>query len=162
MWRLPLMISCAGHGCLLEPEPDVRIAVLFLLYDPITGRAQGTTSTFFATMAILPSGQVDVPHRPTSSAINDYFQGRGWSIVGGRRYEWESGDLMLSAPGWMPHGHAADEEVLALIIQHSPLQISLGSLWMENLKDNVTAAMGVTKGFGNSTSQPRPVPAGSS
>jgi len=28
MWRLPLMLSCTEHGCLLEPEPDVRLAVL--------------------------------------------------------------------------------------------------------------------------------------
>lgn len=28
MWRLPLMTSCAEHGCLLGPEPDVRFAVL--------------------------------------------------------------------------------------------------------------------------------------
>jgi hypothetical protein len=28
MWRLPLMVGCAEHGCLLEPEPDVRFAVL--------------------------------------------------------------------------------------------------------------------------------------
>ena len=28
MWRLPLMASCAEHSCLLEPEPDVRFAVL--------------------------------------------------------------------------------------------------------------------------------------
>jgi len=28
MWRLPLMTSCAEHGCLLEPETDVRFAVL--------------------------------------------------------------------------------------------------------------------------------------
>lgn len=28
MWRLPLMTSCAEHGCLLEPEPDVQLAVL--------------------------------------------------------------------------------------------------------------------------------------
>lgn len=27
MWRLPLMTSCAEHGCLLQPEPDVRFAV---------------------------------------------------------------------------------------------------------------------------------------
>lgn len=27
-WRLPLMVSCAEHGCLLEPEPDVRFAIL--------------------------------------------------------------------------------------------------------------------------------------
>jgi hypothetical protein len=28
MWRLPLMTSCTEHGCLLEPEPDARLAVL--------------------------------------------------------------------------------------------------------------------------------------
>ena len=28
MWRLPLMASCPEHGCLLQPEPDVRFAVL--------------------------------------------------------------------------------------------------------------------------------------
>ena len=122
---------------------------LFLMYDPTTGRAQGTTATFFATMAILPPGHVDVPHRHSSAAINYYFSGTGWSVVGGQRYEWEAGDLMLSAPGWMPHGHAADNtDVLALTIQDSPLQISLGSLlWMENIKVNRTEALGVTRGF---------------
>jgi TniQ len=28
MWRVPLMSSCAEHGCQLEPEPDVRFAAL--------------------------------------------------------------------------------------------------------------------------------------
>lgn len=124
---------------------------LFLLYDPTTGRTQGTTATFFATMAILPAGVVDVPHRHSSAAINYYFTGSGWSIVGGQRYEWGPGDLMLSAPGWMPHGHAGDEggdDVLALTIQDSPLQIALGSLlWQENIKVARTEALGVTKGF---------------
>ena len=124
---------------------------LYLLYDPATGRAQGTTATFFATMAIVPARTVDVPHRHSSAAINYYFTGSGWSIVGGQRYEWKAGDLMLSAPGWMTHGHAADdvtEDVLALTIQDSPLQISLGSLlWQENIKVGRTEALGVTQGF---------------
>lgn len=131
---------------------------LYLLYDPTTGRTQGTTAAFFATMAILPCGHVDVPHRHTSAAINYYFSGSGYSIVGGKRYEWKAGDLMLSAPGWMPHGHAAnegDEDVLALTIQDSPLQIALGSLlWVENLAVGRTEALGVTEGF---RSAPEPV-----
>jgi gentisate 1,2-dioxygenase len=130
---------------------------LFLLYDPTTGRTQGTTAAFFATMAILPAGTVDVPHRHSSAAINYYFTGTGWSIVGGQRYEWEAGDLMLSAPGWMPHGHAADEDgsdVLALTIQDSPLQIALGSLlWQENIKVARTEALGVTQGFAGSRTE---------
>lgn len=125
---------------------------LYVLYDPNTGRTQGTTATFFASLAVLPQGTVDIPHRHSSAAINYYFAGSGWSIVGGQKYTWEAGDLMLSAPGWMPHGHAADEDaaeaVAVLTIQDSPLHIALGSLlWVENLKQGVTAALGVEEGF---------------
>ncbi|MEZ5075921.1 MAG: cupin domain-containing protein [Solirubrobacterales bacterium] len=123
---------------------------LQLMYDRSTGRSQGTTSTFFATITMRPAGIVDVPHRHTSAAVNYIFGGRGWSIVGGQRYEWGAGDLMLTAPGWMNHGHAAyeGEDVYELTIQDSPLQIAIGSLlWVENLKDDRTEALGVTKGY---------------
>jgi gentisate 1,2-dioxygenase len=122
---------------------------LFLMYDRNTGRSQGTTATFFATITVRPGGIVDQPHRHTSAAINYFFAGSGWSIVGGERYEWGAGDLMLSAPGWMPHGHASNpgEDVYELTIQDSPLQIGAGSLlWVENLA-GPTEALGITKGF---------------
>ena len=122
---------------------------LFLMYDRMTGRTQGTTSTFFATITMRPAGIVDVPHRHTSAAVNYIFQGRGWSKVGGEHYEWGAGDLMLTAPGWMIHGHASHEgeDVYELTIQDSPLQIAVGSLlWIENLKEEAEA-LGVTKGF---------------
>jgi gentisate 1,2-dioxygenase len=123
---------------------------LFLMYDRTTGRAQGTTSTLFATITMRPAGIVDEPHRHTSAAINYIFSGRGWSMVGGQRYEWGAGDLMLTAPGWMNHGHATyeGEDVYELTIQDSPLQIAIGSLlWVENLKAERTEALGVTKGY---------------
>lgn len=122
---------------------------LCLMYDRNTGRTQGTTATFFATITMRPAGIVDQPHRHTSAAVNYIFAGKGWSIVGGRRYEWEAGDLMLTAPGWMVHGHASHpgEDVYELTIQDSPLQIALGSLlWIENLRGEAEA-LGVTKGF---------------
>jgi len=123
---------------------------LFLMYDRTTGRTQGTTSTFFATITMRPAGIVDEPHRHTSAAVNYIFSGKGWSIVGGQRYEWGAGDLMLTAPGWMNHGHATyeGEDVYELTIQDSPLQIAVGSLlWVENLKQDRTEALGVTKGY---------------
>lgn len=123
---------------------------LYLMYDRTTGRSQGTTSTFFATITMRPKGIIDEPHRHTSAAINYIFNGRGWSIVGGQRYEWGAGDLMLTAPGWMNHGHATydDEDVYEMTIQDSPLQIAVGSLlWVENLKQQRTEALGVTKGY---------------
>jgi gentisate 1,2-dioxygenase len=122
---------------------------LFLMYDRNTGRSQGTTSTFFATITVRPAGIVDEPHRHTSAAVNYIFAGKGWSIVGGEHYEWGAGDLMLTAPGWMVHGHASHEgeDVYELTIQDSPLQIALGSLlWVENLSGG-TEALGVTRGF---------------
>jgi gentisate 1,2-dioxygenase len=123
---------------------------LYLMYDRTTGRSQGTTSTFFATITMRPAGIIDEPHRHTSAAVNYIFSGRGWSIVGGQRYEWGAGDLMLTAPGWMNHGHASHEgeDVYELTIQDSPLQIAIGSLlWVENLKDERTEALGVTAGY---------------
>ena len=71
---------------------------LFLMYDRSTGRSQGTTSTFFATITMRPAGIVDEPHRHTSGGGRLHsFNGRGWSVVGGRRYM-VAGDLMLTAP----------------------------------------------------------------
>ena len=116
---------------------DYKGRRLYLLYNPATGRTMGTTNNFFATMCIRPAGIVDRPHRHTSAAINYFFSGRGNSIVGGKRYEWKSGDLMLTAPGWMIHRHASgDEPVYELTIQDSPLHLSMDSLlWQEDLRN---------------------------
>ena len=82
--------------------------------------------------------------------MNYILSGRGWSIVGGQHYEWGAGDLMLTAPGWMNHGHASHEgeDVYELTIQDSPLQIGVGSLlWVENLEEDRAELLGVTSGY---------------
>ena len=121
---------------------------LYLMYDPATGRTNGTTHTFFATITIRPANIVDRPHRHVSAAINYYFQGSGYSTVEGRRYEWKAGDLMFSAPGWAIHNHASlDEDVYELTIQDSPLNIWMGSLlWQESL-DQPIESLGANEGF---------------
>ena len=121
---------------------------LYLLFNPATGRTNGTTHSFFATMTIRPPGIVDRPHRHTSAAINYYFSGSGRSTVEGRRYEWAAGDLMFSAPGWGVHNHAShDEPVYELTVQDSPLNIAMESLlWQENLKAP-PAVLGSQRGF---------------
>ena len=100
---------------------------LYLLYNPATGRTNGTTSNFFATMTVRPKNIVDRPHRHTGAAINYYFAGSGYSVVEGVKYPWKAGDLMLSAPGWAVHNHASlDEDVYELTVQDSPLNIWMG------------------------------------
>jgi gentisate 1,2-dioxygenase len=121
---------------------------LYMMYNPITGRTNGITPNFFATMTIRPPKIVDRPHRHVSAAINYYFQGTGYSTVAGNRYEWGPGDLMLSAPGWAVHNHASnDEHVYELTVQDQPLHITMESLlWQEDLK-KPAALLGSEPGF---------------
>jgi gentisate 1,2-dioxygenase len=122
---------------------------LYLLYNPMTGRTNGTTPSFFATMTVRPPGIVDRPHRHVSAAINYYFSGSGFSRVDGERYDWSAGDLMFSAPGWAIHNHASNDDgpVYELTVQDQPFHIQLESLlWQEDLKEP-PLLLGVDSGF---------------
>jgi gentisate 1,2-dioxygenase len=121
---------------------------LYLLYNPMTGRTNGTTPNFFATITVRPPKIVDRPHRHVSAAINYYFHGTGRSSVGGNVYEWKAGDMMLSAPGWVVHNHAShDDYVYELTVQDQPLNILMESLlWQENMKVE-PALLGTQVGF---------------
>lgn len=121
---------------------------LYLLFNPATGRTNGTTNSFFATITVRPPNIVDRPHRHTSAAINYFFSGSGHSIVGGRRYDWSAGDLMLSAPGWAIHHHASDDApVYELTVQDSPLHLAMDSLmWQEDLEEK-PVLLGSHRGF---------------
>jgi gentisate 1,2-dioxygenase len=109
---------------------------LVTLYNPATERRIGTTPSFFASIAQFPPNRVDAPHRHSSAAINYIFAGDGRSTVEGRKFAWKTGDLMLSAPGWAVHNHAAgDKGCNILTVQDHPLQIAMESLiWQETLK----------------------------
>ena len=77
------------HTATLLNDGTVLIAggsnsLLGEIYNPATGRTNGTTHSFFATMTIRPAGIVDRPHRHTAAAINYFFQGSGLSVVGGK------------------------------------------------------------------------------
>lgn len=112
---------------------------LYVLYNPATERRIGTSHSFFATIAKLPPGKVDKPHRHSSVAINYIMWGHGKSVVNGQKIEWEAGDLHFSAPGWSVHNHASREEgFVALTIQDHPLHIAMESLlWQETLKEPI-------------------------
>lgn len=121
---------------------------LYMYYNPATGRTNGITPNFFATMTIRPPKIVDRPHRHVSAAINYYFHGTGHSVVAGNKYEWKAGDLMLSAPGWAVHNHAShDEPVYELTVQDQPLNIFMESLlWQEDMK-HAPVVLGSQLGF---------------
>jgi gentisate 1,2-dioxygenase len=132
---------------------DYRGRRLYLLYNPATGRTNGTTSSFFATITIRPPGITDRPHRHVSAAINYFFKGSGHSRVAGKIYRWKAGDLMLTAPGWAIHNHASeDDQVYELTIQDQPLNIAMESLlWQEDLKNEIIV-LGTQPGFATNRS----------
>jgi gentisate 1,2-dioxygenase len=121
---------------------------LYLLYNPATGRTNGTTNNFFAAITIRPPSINDKPHRHASAAINYFFGGSGKSIVDGNTYYWKAGDLMLTAPGWAIHNHSSNHEpVYELTIQDQPLNIAMDSLlWQEDLR-YPPRLLGSQKGF---------------
>ena len=119
-----------------------------MLYDPATGRTNGTTPTLFASMCMRPAGIIDRPHRHTAAAVNYFFEGSGWSTIDGRRITWEAGDIVLLAPAWAVHHHASDDRpVYQLAVQDNPLHLAMGSLvWQENLREP-PRLLGVEPGF---------------
>lgn len=128
---------------------------LWCLYNSATGSRNGTTFSFFATMTSAAPNFIGPVHRHVSSAINLILEGSGWSIVNGERIEWEAGDIMLSAPGWSPHGHAfGPQGAIVLTIQDHPLHIGAESLiWQEDLKNGPILSLGAQAGFETNISE---------
>ena len=123
----------------LASRPGDNKRGIMLFYNPATERRNGTTHSFFTTVASTPAGTPPRPigpgHRHSSVAINYHFRGAGKSIVGDRTIEWSAGDLLLSAPGWMEHAHYPGPEGTGVFtVQDHPLQIGMESLiWQERM-----------------------------
>lgn len=122
---------------------------LVCLYNPATGARNGTTPSFFATISNGSPNFIGPVHRHSSAAINFILEGSGWSIVDGVRIDWEAGDIMLSAPGWAPHGHARGADGASILtVQDHPLQIATESLvWQEDIDGGPILSLGKQAGF---------------
>jgi gentisate 1,2-dioxygenase len=84
----------------LEGSPYDGVMVEYV--DPTTGRAPYSTMTFFAQM--LRPNEATLPSRQNASLIYTVFEGRGHSIVGGRRFDWEPFDTFCVPGGdWVEH-----------------------------------------------------------
>lgn len=112
---------------------------IMLLYNPATGRINGTTKSFFATLTSFPAGKgYPAPprgHKHSSYACNYHFEGSGHSIVDGEYIDWTAGDFLFSAPSWSEHSHGISKEgASVLTIQDHPFQIGVESLiWQEEV-----------------------------
>jgi gentisate 1,2-dioxygenase len=65
------------------------------------------------------------PRRHTGSLIYQVAEGRGWSEVGGQRFEWEEKDIFC-VPSWTPYRHGSPGEAVLFCFNDLPAMRALG------------------------------------
>ena len=70
--------------------------------NPLTGGP--VMPTIGASMQLLPPGFHGQAHRHTGSFLYQVAKGQGYSVIGGRRFDWRERDIFC-VPSWMWHEH---------------------------------------------------------
>src|SRR5262245_18096888 len=122
-WRYaqlrPLLLEAADNVPVEKAERRVLV-----LSDPGRGPdALQATGTIYAGIQILLPGEHAPTHRHTPSAARIVIEGRGgFTIVRGRRFAMERGDVVLTPSGeWHDHGHDGSEPVTWLDVLDLPV-----------------------------------------
>lgn len=88
--------------------------------------------TLGAMLQRLAPGERTRPHRHTGSVIYQVAKGRGVSVAGGERFEWEEKDIFC-VPSWCVHEHAnasGEEDAVLFSFNDFPVMRAL-ALWRE-------------------------------
>ncbi len=66
-------------------------------------------------------------HRATSSTVYYVMEGEGFSVIGGRRFDWEAGDVFVVPPwAWHEHAHPGAGDALLFSVTDRPVVETLG------------------------------------
>lgn len=98
-----------------------------------TGDAYSISPNINALVQKMEPGERSDPHRHSNMAIFIVFEGQGYSIVEGEKFEWEKGDVFF-APAWLAHEHcntSDDEDAILYTIQDVPTVSGMGSWFLE-------------------------------
>ena len=87
-------------------------------------------------------------HRHTSSAVFHVFQGEGYTVIDGQKFEWREGDFFV-VPTWAWHEFAnkGSEEAILFSIQDIPVMKSL-SQYRDEAYEGHSGHQPVTSTFG--------------
>lgn len=94
--------------------------------NPLTGGP--VMQTMGASIQLLRPGEETRTHRHTGSFVYQCAKGKGFSIIGGLRYDWEERDIFC-IPSWMPHSHgnaSASEDAVLFSFHDLPVIKGLG------------------------------------
>lgn len=104
--------------------------------NPLTGG--WAMPTMGAQMQLLTPGLRTKAHRHTGNVMYNVAQGEGYSIIGGRRFDWQQHDIFC-VPSWTWHEHvnlSASDDALLFSFNDFPVMASLGTYLEEALEDN--------------------------
>jgi gentisate 1,2-dioxygenase len=98
-----------------DHEGDPHEAVMIEYVNPLDGKPVFKTITFF--MQMLRPGERTQPLKQTASLLVAPFEGHGYSLIGGKRLDWERFDT-VAVPGgeWAEHVNASDREPAILFV----------------------------------------------
>jgi gentisate 1,2-dioxygenase len=115
-------------------DGDPYEALLVEYVDPTNGRPVFRTITFFAQM--LRPGERTLPLKQNASLLCAPFEGRGHSIVGGKRLDWEPFDT-FAVPGgeWCQHVNASDSEPAILFVASDEPTLKALALYQKHGKN---------------------------
>ena len=96
--------------------------------DPLSGGPMFKTMTFF--MQMLRPGEKTLPVRQTASLLMAPFEGAGYSIIDGKRFDWRQFDT-LAVPGgcWAEHVNGSETApAIIFVASDEPAQKAFGLL----------------------------------
>ena len=104
--------------------------------NPLTGGP--VMPTIGASMQLLRPGERTRAHRHTGSFVYQAAKGKGYSIVAGQRFDWESKDIFC-VPSWAVHEHgnaSQSEDACLFAFNDLPVMRALGLYREEAFGDN--------------------------
>jgi gentisate 1,2-dioxygenase len=110
--------------------------VIMNYVNPVTGGP--VMQTIGAGMQMLRAGERTKAHRHTGSFVYQVAKGKGYSIIGGKRFEWEERDIFC-VPSWVwhEHGNASERDDACLFTFNDlPVMWALGLYREEAYGDN--------------------------
>lgn len=95
--------------------------------NPATGGH--VTPTMAAFMQLLPAGFASQPYKSTDGSVFSVVEGKGESIIGGKRFRWKARDVFV-VPSWTEITHRAEGRAVLFSFSDRSAQEKLG-LWRE-------------------------------
>lgn len=115
-------------------EGDRHEALMVEYVDPTTGQPVYKTMTFF--MQMLRPGERTLPLKQSASLVCSPFEGRGYSVINGQRFDWEPFDTLVVPGGtWCEHVNASDREPAILFVASDEPTLKALALYQKHGKN---------------------------